>query len=186
MKTFNQSAEDLLSPLFCPLLRNVTNVGGPICSRVGSAYSFVACLNIVTFEHESLARRGTFPTPSRDTPKQLGRSRRCFHVLHRNFSVFLSPSCFAACGHHLSPKIAIVFSLLSVSISSVSHSSSFFLFDDRPPHPYKTPGGVSQVFKRIGKRCLHQAEGGGKSVPLQQRNTCNSEAPAQAVRVRVW
>ena len=31
-----------------------------------------------------------------------------------NFLLILCPSCFAACGHHLHPRIAIVFSLLSI------------------------------------------------------------------------
>ena len=36
----------------------------------------------------------------------------------------LSPSCFPVCGHHLSPRIAIVFSLLSsLRNSSMSHPS---------------------------------------------------------------
>ena len=26
---------------------------------------------------------------------------RCFHTLHGNILLFLSPPCFAACGHHL-------------------------------------------------------------------------------------
>ena len=34
-------------------------------------------------------------------------------VLRTRFLLILSPSCFAACGHHLSPRVAIVFALLS-------------------------------------------------------------------------
>ena len=34
-------------------------------------------------------------------------------MLHRNCLLILSPACFAVCGHHLPPRIAIVFSLLS-------------------------------------------------------------------------
>ena len=33
-------------------------------------------------------------------------------MLHRNILNILSPSCFAVCGHHLPPRIAIVFSIL--------------------------------------------------------------------------
>ena len=40
----------------------------------------------------------------------------------------LSPSCFAVCGHHPSPRIAIVFSLLSsVPNFSTSHSSIYLI-----------------------------------------------------------
>ena len=48
-------------------------------------------------------------------------------MLHtRNFLLILSPCCFAVCGHHLSPRIAIVFSLLSsVQNFSMPHSSIF-------------------------------------------------------------
>ena len=48
-----------------------------------------------------------------ETPTTFGRSLRFFHILHGNCLLILSPSCFAVCGHHLSPRIAIVFSLLS-------------------------------------------------------------------------
>ena len=34
-----------------------------------------------------------------------------FHMLHINILLILSTSCFAVCGHHLSPRIAIVLSL---------------------------------------------------------------------------
>ena len=48
-----------------------------------------------------------------ETPPTFGRSLRCFHVLHGKFLLILSPSCFAVCAHHLSPRVAIVLSLLS-------------------------------------------------------------------------
>ena len=42
--------------------------------------------------------------------------------------LILSPSCFAVCGHHLSPRIAIVFSLLcSLPNSSMLHPSNFVI-----------------------------------------------------------
>ena len=40
---------------------------------------------------------------------------RFFHILHKLFSHRLTPSCLAVCGHHLSPRIAIVFPLLLLS-----------------------------------------------------------------------
>ena len=49
-----------------------------------------------------------------ETPPTFGRSLRFFHILHRNCLLILSSSCFAVCGHHLSPKIAIVLSLYSL------------------------------------------------------------------------
>ena len=39
-----------------------------------------------------------------ETPPTFGRSLRRFHILHGFFSLILSPSCFAACAHHLSPS----------------------------------------------------------------------------------
>ena len=47
-------------------------------------------------------------------------------MLHTNFLLILSPCCLAVCGHHLSPRIAIVFSLLS-SLPNfyIPHSSNF-------------------------------------------------------------
>ena len=44
-----------------------------------------------------------------ETPPTFGRSLCFFHILHRNSLLILSPSCFAVCSHHLSPKKAIVF-----------------------------------------------------------------------------
>ena len=65
----------------------------------------------------------TVPTPY--TPLTFGRLLRVFRILHRNFLPILSPSCFAVCGHHLSPRTAIVFSLLSsVPNFSMSHVTS--------------------------------------------------------------
>ena len=43
------------------------------------------------------------------------------------FLLTLSPSCFAVCGHHLSPRIAIVFSLLS-SVPNFPMSHQFVYF----------------------------------------------------------
>ena len=40
----------------------------------------------------------------------------------QNLSSILSPSCFAVCGHHLSPRIAIAFSLLSSCLLYTSPS----------------------------------------------------------------
>ena len=60
-----------------------------------------------------------------ETPPTFGSSLRFLHILHKNCLLMLSPSCFAVCGHHLSPRIAIVFSLLSsLPNSSMSHTSN--------------------------------------------------------------
>ena len=45
-----------------------------------------------------------------------------------NVLLILSPSCFAVCRHHLSPRITIVFSLLSnIPNFSMSHSCIFLI-----------------------------------------------------------
>ena len=49
------------------------------------------------------------------TPPTVGRSLRCFHELRGNILLISSPSCFAACGHHLFPRMAVVCSLLSIT-----------------------------------------------------------------------
>ena len=64
-----------------------------------------------------------------ETPPTIGRSLRFFNRLHRNLLLILSPSCFTVCGHHLSPRIAIVFSLLSRAPNfSMPHSSIVLVF----------------------------------------------------------
>ena len=64
-----------------------------------------------------------------ETPPTSGLSLRFFHVLHRKFLLILSPSCFAfVCGHHLSSRIAIVFSILSsLPNSSTSRTSNLLI-----------------------------------------------------------
>ena len=82
----------------------------------GRAYSFVACLRRLTNDQASLPRRSTVPTPERDTRNIWALiTFFFFHILHleQKKKVILSPSCLAFCGDHLSPRRAIVFSLLS-------------------------------------------------------------------------
>ena len=91
----------------------------------GGVLGFV-CLSHSTIEHASLSRRSTVATPNRDT----SNSWALITILPytRNLPLILPPSCFAACGHHLSRKIAIVFSLLSsVPNFPMSHHSMFLI-----------------------------------------------------------
>ena len=75
----------------------------------GGKSSFVACLSRWTIDHASLSRRSTVPTTVLiETPPTFGCSLRFFHILHKNCLLILSPSRFAVCGHHLSPRIAPV------------------------------------------------------------------------------
>ena len=66
--------------------------------------------------------------------QQSGRSLRCFHILHRSVLLVLSPSCSAACGPHLPPRIATIFSLLSSVRNPSLPPSSVFSSPDRT-HP---------------------------------------------------
>ena len=76
--------------------------------------SFVACLNHLTIDHASLSRRSTVLTPDGDTSSIWAFDTFFFFPFTTYFFFLtLSPSCFAFCGHHLSPRIAIVFLLLS-------------------------------------------------------------------------
>ena len=94
----------------------------------GGAYSFVACLSHLIIYHASLSRRSTVPTPNRDTPNVWALITLFPYTVHQNCLLILSPSCFAACCHHLSPRIAIFFSLLSgLPNSFMSHSSNFLI-----------------------------------------------------------
>ena len=93
-------------------------------------YSFVACLSHLTIDHASLSRRSTVPTPIVETPPAFGCSLRFSPpMLHKKLFAHLLPrSCFAVYGHHLSPRISTVFSLISsVPNFSMSHSSVFLI-----------------------------------------------------------
>ena len=80
----------------------------------GSVYSFLLLALVVRPLATHHPFRDGAPSPLLiETPPTFGRSLRFSHVLHRKGLLILSPSCFAVCGHHLSPRIAIVFSLLS-------------------------------------------------------------------------
>ena len=92
-------------------------------------YSLVACLSHLTIDHASLSIPSTVPTPNRHL-QHLGAHYFLIHMLHRNVLLILSPSCFAVCGHHLSPRIAIAIVLSlqsSVPNLSMPHSSIFLI-----------------------------------------------------------
>ena len=62
------------------------------------------------------------------TPPTFGRSLRFFYTLHVKILLILSLSCFAVCGHHLSHRITIVFSVLyRLPNSSMSNTSNFII-----------------------------------------------------------
>ena len=64
-----------------------------------------------------------------EIPPTFGRSLCFFRMSHIICLLILSTSCFAVYGHHLSPRTAIVFSLLSsLSNSSISHTSNVLIF----------------------------------------------------------
>ena len=93
---------------------------------VGGGVSFVGCLSHLIIDHISLSRRSTVPTPNRHL-QRLG-AHRVFPIHYiETLSLILSPSCFAVCGHHLSPRIGIAVSLRSSvpNYFSTSHSSIF-------------------------------------------------------------
>ena len=105
--------------------------------RGEGGYSFVACLSHLTIDHASFSRRSTVPTPNIDTSNIMLFP---YITYCRNFLPILSPSRLAACGHRPSPRIAIIFSLLS----SVSNSGGCvkYLFDAfRQKHASSTREG---------------------------------------------
>ena len=80
----------------------------------GGGDSFVACLSHVTVDHASLSRRSTVPTANRKHLQHLcalSTFLPCFFHVTFYKILILSPPSMAVCGHHLSPRIAAVFSL---------------------------------------------------------------------------
>ena len=115
-----------------PLISDLPRVGVFVIGMGGGAYSFFARLSHLTIDHASLWRRSAVPTPNKDI-SSIRRSLCFLDVLHRN--CLLSPSCFAVCGHHLYPRIEIVFSLLSsLPNSSMSNSSNFLVSSSNTSH----------------------------------------------------
>ena len=101
------------------------------CLDGGGGGVLICCLpydSHLTIDHASFRGGAPFLRLIKTSPT-FGRSLRLFHILHRNFLLILSPSCFAVCCHHLSPRIATVFSLLQSSVPnfSMSHSSIFLI-----------------------------------------------------------
>ena len=101
-------------------------------SRERGGCSFSCCPFHLTIDHTSLSRRSTVPTPNRDTSNVRALSVFLRRVI-QNVLLTLSPSSWAACGHHRSPKTAIVFSLPSINIMrtpSMSHASTFLVYSN--------------------------------------------------------
>ena len=90
------------------------------CHWGGAAYSFVVCLSRLAIDHASLSRQSTVPAPNRDTSKIWALFIFFPYITWKAFCYLISPSCSAACGHHLSPRIGIVFSLLSLLVHHVT------------------------------------------------------------------
>ena len=85
----------------------------------------------------SFSSRSTAPTPNRHTSNR-GVLISCFSIYFTKTKKKLmrSPSYFACCRHHPSPRIAIVFSLIFINTApkfSVSHSSVFLTSSQHIP-----------------------------------------------------
>ena len=99
-----------------------------------------------------------------ETPPTFGRSLRFFHILHRNCLLILSPSCFAVCGHHISPRIVIIFSpLSSLPNSSMSHTSNFLISSNASrsslyiSHSPAGGGGIIMSIIRVNASLLRRS-----------------------------
>ena len=98
-------------------------------------YSFVACLSNWTIDHASLSRRSLVSPRDKDNSNSSGLFVSAYYMETLCY-VIVSPSCFAACGHHLSHRIAIVSSPpSSVPNSSMSHSYIFLISSSLVAHP---------------------------------------------------
>ena len=102
--------------------------------RGGGAYSCIVCLSHFTNDYAPLSRRSTVPTPNRDNSNSWALIT-LFPYYMDTFVIILSSSCFAAFGHHLSPRIAIVFSLLAIVPNSSMSHSSISLFSSSTSRP---------------------------------------------------
>ena len=92
----------------------------------GGTHLLLAFLSHLAIDHAHPFRDGAPFLLLIETPPTFGCSVRFFHILHKKCLLILFPSCFAVCGHHVSPRIAIVFSLLpGLPNVSTSHSSNF-------------------------------------------------------------
>ena len=91
----------------------------------------ICCLpESLTIDQASLSRRSTVPTPNRDMC-DIWALITCFPHTSLYVLVILSHSCFALCGHQLSPRIAITFSLLSSDKTFyMPHSSTFLIYSN--------------------------------------------------------
>ena len=99
----------------------------------GGAYLFVACLSDLTIDHASLSRQNTAPTFNRGTSNVWAHVFSAYYILVDCFWLILSPSCSTVCAHHLSPTIAIVFSLFS-SVPKLVHATLIY-FPHLSTHP---------------------------------------------------
>ena len=61
----------------------------------------------------------------------------------------MSPSCFATCGHHPSPRITIVFSLLSTAVVHRTSPRHIRLFSSSPPLTHSAPPCTSHIFHYV-------------------------------------
>ena len=95
----------------------------------GGGVSFCPCLGNLTIDYKHHFRDGPPFLLLLERPPTVRRSFRCLRIqLTKKFLLILSPSYFAACGHHLSPRVAVVLSLLSsVPNFSMSHYSIFLI-----------------------------------------------------------
>ena len=101
----------------------------------GAAYALATCLSHLSNDHASRSRRCTVPTPNGDT-SNFWAFTTIFHLLHRNVLLILSSSRFAFCGH-LSPRIAIVFSVLSTCTNFLNVTNR--LLSSFPPLTHPVP-----------------------------------------------
>ena len=100
----------------------------------GGVYSFVACFSHLTVDHESLSRRSTVPTSSRDTSNIWALiSVGFFHKFHENSLLILCPSSLAIFVHYLSPGNDSV--LASVWSTEPSMPRSSISSPPPPTHP---------------------------------------------------
>ena len=107
----------------------------------GGAYSIVACISHLTIDQASLSRRGTVPTPNRDT-SSISAGITFFPIFSTSkILLTLSPSCFAFCQPQLFARIAIVLSLLSTCIEFL-HITFVYFPHLLPAHPVPSEGAA--------------------------------------------
>ena len=136
------------------LLKNQPGRHHPEGARVGAACSFTACLSYLSIDNASLSRRSTVPTPNRYTSSSWALIALFSYIKSFLFCKSQSLHCFAACGHHLSPRVAIVLSLPSTAVVDQIPPCHIRPFPSSPLLAHPVPPYTLHIFDYVTIHCF--------------------------------